>query len=458
MKNREVLVTHNNKRIMLSSPFPTDTTEGGTFEQFMASNSLNKSATTTSPWKGWVILQCTSEIEDPKDFLLWFARCIDLPSHTEALRVVKNATGVFTVLYLKNGQRKEAVTGVLARYTLPNCGRHSRDEQKANLIRSMDEMKGTGYSMLLEETLDESSALDVVATCRNLSRHQLVFMRLQAFMKKPKDVTPFERSITGGWRDLCELLEGRKDCGGAWIYLDDPSLRWLSSYGDDSNGYHFFDHMGIECEYGAADGAGGLEWQPSTLHELMTTSLHQKRTILITGPPESGKSVLGSGIASQLTFMYDADTPQSELGFGFFRSVEIAKKHTDKMGRRKVVLFDDVKAASARRKDTDLGDFLLNMLDIERATQPCCRNTDLHFPAGLMRIFTTNVTAAEFLTDRNERVPTAQLDSLYRRLFVIKLTKKMYTPAEALERGRIDDEELQEALARQAAARKEGRF
>ena len=128
------------------------------------------------------------------------------------------------------------------------------------------------------------------------------------------------------------------------------------------------------------------------------------------------------------------------------------------MGRRKVVLFNDVKAASARRKDTDLGDFLLNMLDIERATQPCCRNTDLHFPAGLMRIFTTNVTAAEFLTDRNERVPTAQLDSLYRRLFVIKLTKKMYTPAEALERGRIDDEELQEALARQAAARKEGRY
>ena len=450
--SREVLVAYDCKRYMLSSPYPTTTAEGSTHDQFVAQNALIMS--TTSRCRNWNILQCTSDIDDPKDFLLWFARLVDVPLHDEAVRVVKTGPGLFAVLYAKNGQRKDvSIPGLLHRYTLPNRGRHQLDEQKASLIQSMDEMQGPGYSMILAEALDESSAIDVVATCRNMSRSQLLFLRLQAHMKKPKDLSPFERAITSGYGDLKELMVGREDSGGAWVYLDDPTIRKLDTYGDTSNGYHFFDDMGISCKYLEADGSGGSRWVTSSMHDLITQPLHQKRTILFYGAANSGKSKLAGGLAWELSYMYNPDMSLSELGFGYFRSIEIAKQFTSQMSRRKVVVFDDVKAGAARRKNVDLGEFLFNLLDVENATQPACRNTDLNFPGEMFRIFTTNVEPEVFLSDGGELVDPAQLDSLYRRLFVIHVSRKLYTDDQAVELSRFGEEELQEALVYLRSAR-----
>ena len=119
---------------------------------------------------------------------------------------------------------------------------------------------------------------------------------------------------------------------------------------------------------------------------------------------------------------------EADLGFGLFRSVEIAKKHAPKMTTYGAAIFDDVKAATAMRKDSDLGEFLFNLFDIEHATQAACRNTDLEFPAKFMRIFTTNVSMDEFLC--THQIPVLQLPALHRRMFSIEVTDKLYTPAQ----------------------------
>jgi hypothetical protein len=147
---------------------------------------------------------------------------------------------------------------------------------------------------------------------------------------------------------------------GAWIYLDNPKLKQLSTYGNTTAGYHCFDDMGLVCKYDVANGEGGLSTKESSIHELLTTPLHIQRVIVIRGAPLAGKTVLACALASELSVMYSPVQSLREIGFGLFRSIEIVKKYVEYLGPRKVIVFDDTKAGASRRKDVDLGDFLSN--------------------------------------------------------------------------------------------------
>jgi len=220
--------------------------------------------------------------------------------------VVQDAPASFVVLYIKTegpgAQRKDAtVPGMTARYTLPRVSRHEKSVQQSSVIDGMDLIQGRGCSMILLEVIDEHTAIDVLATCRDMPAATLAFLRLQARMKKPAELSPFERAITSGQKDLDQLLAGH-DEKGEWIYLKSDQFHKLSSYGNTNYGqsYHFFDSMPIKCQYAVANGRGGTEWVASSIHELITTTLHEERMILIGGPAKSGKTQLGKGLAAEL--------------------------------------------------------------------------------------------------------------------------------------------------------------
>jgi hypothetical protein len=223
---REVIAVANGQRFETCDPFPIDQQSGTTFDTFINSNKLQKSISKFH-MRHFNILVIESDIQNVEDFLIWLATKLDSTTHHEALSVKKCENRKFVIMYIKNNQRKDnVVEGLLERYILPRCNRHAVDAQIARLCLDFANLEGYGLSMVMPQKLDDNSVFDLLGTCRSLSREQLLFLKLQAIMTKPKELSPLQRALTRGWSDIHELLKDRISDGAldTWFTLEYPHV------------------------------------------------------------------------------------------------------------------------------------------------------------------------------------------------------------------------------------------
>lgn len=396
---------------------------------------------------------------DVAEFWLEFARAVqfDTQIRRDGINVAKLEPGRFLVAYYKCDQRRVTLpAGLVRRFAPPMVRRGTTRVGLIDIFHALASVGTKQFGNVRCMNIEGVTALDVVATIRDMDRTQQMLERIQAHMTPAKERSALQNALCSAWSTVTQVIDEQRSATMRMeysVYTEDwPKLSDYAEPGKAAFGYAALEHLPVKYEY--FDAATGETKQ--TCLARVITEFAGKRAIVLSGARFFGKTYFACALAKELAVFYrDPDTPMEQLTFVFSSSVQALEKCD--LQENKPVVLDDVDLGATMFWNASPMEFLKTACDTTKPGTLRILGRVVYLPAA-PRVFTTNATSLrEFVRLRDGgSISEEHYEAVARRVVFAFVQNPLYSPQQ---KSGLDDKESaerQERMERMVALRKTG--